>query len=138
LIAEHGEEVGNRMFDSAKKNFEMHHTYNDGAFELVDKDVHRAFGHSGGNKLSKTDGVVLGVAGALTPNWKDELENAANGKDTNLPAAFAADVLTAIDPVADGATLKMVVSPSKETFSNFKDGLWQAFKDSIIQFPEKK
>ena len=47
------------MFDSAKQNFEMHHTYEDGVFELVDADVHKAFGHTGGDAWYKALGAAM-------------------------------------------------------------------------------
>ena len=53
LVGDFCEEEGARMFDSAKENFEMHRSYEDGVFELVDRDVHKAFGHTGGDAWGK-------------------------------------------------------------------------------------
>ena len=70
----------------------MHHTYEDGVFELIEKDVHKAFGHTGGKALLKKPTMIV-VADNFTPHYKSALENG-----DSIVSGLAADAIYTIDP----------------------------------------
>jgi len=74
----------------------MHHSNKDGVFELVDKDVHRAFAHTGGAALKGAEGAMLSAAGAVIPNFKGALEEGQGAG--GLALGFTLDVGVALDP----------------------------------------
>ena len=100
LISEHGKEKGMDLFTSARDNFDMHHTYDDGVFQLVDRDVHKAYAHTGGDAWFKaTVGTELGAAGTalgfVAPNVMN-LTKDSSVKDQAV--AGVKDTVNFVDP----------------------------------------
>ena len=97
LAKKHGADKGNELFQSARQNYEMHHTYKDGVFELVDTDVHKALTHTGGSTWSRAG--LLSMASSMFLPATTDFSNDKNASVGNLRLGFALDMLMFFEPM---------------------------------------
>jgi RHS repeat-associated protein len=132
------EKLSKSQLDSIKSAYRMHHDYKNGVLVVVDKDVHDAYRHTGGNAWNKAglygSAIATGLFVGLFPNTAEAATSGEGGyaksflHDIGLNLFFIGEAQDAADLLRSGTDY------AAETMYNWEDSEGEKFGDSLFRF----